>query len=153
MSDMPLQLTVYPASPTPPQSTGRAVNANPTSGYSGDGSQFWGKDGLSFKNVVDAINPLQQLPIVSSIYRAITGDTISSGARIAGGTLYGGPIGFASALFNEIVKTQTGGDVGENLVAMGKGDPATQQADNSYAPPPTNQAAYAAYLHTQKLLA
>jgi hypothetical protein len=43
------------------------------------------------------INPLQHIPIVSSLYRAATGESINPIARIAGDTLYGGVFGLASA--------------------------------------------------------
>ena len=49
------------------------------------GSGFFGADGLTFGDVLDVINPLQHIPVVSTIYRAITGDEISPGARVAGG--------------------------------------------------------------------
>jgi hypothetical protein len=118
--------------------------------------EFWGKDGFTFKSFTDIINPLQQLPVVSTLYRALTGDTISSGSRLAGGALLGGPLGFASALFNEIIKGQTGNDIGGNMVAMVEGHAPNQFAQNesgSSAPSPTNQAAYKAYMHTQSMLA
>ena len=37
---------------------------------------FWGEDGLQFGDVLDSINPLQHIPLVSSLYREITGDQI-----------------------------------------------------------------------------
>lgn len=52
---------------------------------------------LTFDDVIDIINPLQHLPIVSTIYRAITGDQISPHARAIGAGLYGGPAGALSA--------------------------------------------------------
>jgi hypothetical protein len=48
---------------------------------------------VSWGDVVDAINPLQQLPIVGEIYRGITGEKISGIARVAGGFIYGGLAG------------------------------------------------------------
>jgi len=78
---------------------------------------FFGKDGLSFKSLVDAINPLQHLPIISTAYRELTGDTISSGARLLGGALFGGGIGFLAAIVNEISSETTGKDIGGNLYA------------------------------------
>lgn len=78
---------------------------------------FLGTGGLSFKSVLDTINPLQQLPVISTAYREITGDTISTGSRLLGGALLGGPIGFALALVNEIVSGSTGQDIGGNLLA------------------------------------
>ncbi|HEV7371081.1 MAG TPA: hypothetical protein VGO20_18420, partial [Arenibaculum sp.] len=51
---------------------------------------------LSFWDLLDVINPLQHIPVVGTIYRALTGDEISTPARVAGGTLYGGVVGFAA---------------------------------------------------------
>lgn len=70
---------------------------------------------LSFSDFLDVINPLQHIPIVSTIYRRITGDEIDPEARLAGGALYGGPLGFVSALANVIVEEQTGRDIGETI--------------------------------------
>ena len=58
----------------------------------GDDTMF-GEDGFTFADFVDVINPLQHIPLVSQAYRAITGDEISPGSRLAGATLFGGPVG------------------------------------------------------------
>ena len=58
---------------------------------------LFGQDGLNFRDVIDLINPLHHIPIVGRIYRAITGDQIAPGIRIAGGTIFGGPVGAAFA--------------------------------------------------------
>ncbi len=64
-----------------------------------DSPDFWGSDGFSFKDVLDTINPLQHIPIVSTIYQSITGDVPSSGANIAGGALIRrAAIGFAASV-------------------------------------------------------
>ena len=52
---------------------------------------------MSFDDVLDMINPLQHIPVLSAVYRAITGDKINPVSRIAGDTLYAGPLGLASA--------------------------------------------------------
>ncbi|TQV79814.1 hypothetical protein [Denitrobaculum tricleocarpae] len=75
-------------------------------------------ESFGFWDFIDIINPLQHIPVVSSIYRDLTGDTISAPARIAGGMLYGGPLGFASAIGNAIVEETSGKDVGEIAMAM-----------------------------------
>lgn len=80
--------------------------------------EFWGKEGLTFESLLDVVNPLQQLPVVGSIYRAVTGDTLSTGARLAGGALLGGPLGFASALLNVMVEEETGGDITSNVLGL-----------------------------------
>ncbi|MDA0239649.1 MAG: hypothetical protein O3A84_06430, partial [Proteobacteria bacterium] len=85
----------------------------------GDGEfRLFGKDGLTFSDVLDIINPLQHLPIVSTLYRAITGDQIDPAARVAGGTLYGGPIGAAVSVLNVVVEHGTGKDIGDHVASL-----------------------------------
>ncbi len=92
---------------------------------------------LSFLfGVLDVINPLQHIPVVSTIYRHLTGDEISPMARIAGDALYGGPIGAAVALADVAIESSTGKDIGGNVMAMvtGGGDEAPQTMVASAAP-------------------
>ncbi len=96
----------------------------------------------------DYINPLQHLPIVGTVYRAVTGATISPSARIVGGLIYGGPIGFASSLANAMVETASGKDIGEHaMAAVGIGgshnkfptlDTSANFAQAAPPPPPQN---------------
>lgn len=75
---------------------------------------------FTFGDFLSVINPLQHLPIVSTIYRSLTGDEIKPAARMMGGALYGGPIGLLSALANNIAEAETGKDIGANVMsAMG----------------------------------
>ena len=83
---------------------------------------FFGADGFGFDDFLDLINPLQHIPIISTIYREITGDTISDGARIFGGALFGGPLGFAAAIGNAAVKQASGKDVGELAMSLFESD-------------------------------
>ena len=53
---------------------------------------------FTFADFLDTVNPLQHIPVLSSAYRAISGDTISPTSNIAGGTLYGGIFGGLAAL-------------------------------------------------------
>ena len=77
-----------------------------------------------FSDLVDIINPLQHIPIVSNIYRAMTGDTISAAGQMIGGMLFGGPIGFlagaASALFSEFFDGEGGTAVAEAKTRLEK---------------------------------
>ena len=57
---------------------------------------------LRFADFLDVINPLQHIPIVSSIYRAITGDEINGPARVLGGALFGGPLGLVAGIIDAI---------------------------------------------------
>ena len=81
-------------------------------------ANFWGEDGFSFGDILDLINPLQHVPIVGTIYRAVTGDEISTGSSILGGGLFGGVIGAGAAVANAIIDEVTGGDIGEHVIAM-----------------------------------
>jgi len=73
---------------------------------------------MGFADFIDVINPLQHIPIVSTIYRSITGDAIKPGSRLIGGTLLGGPVGFAVASANVASELSTGQDVGDRLMAQ-----------------------------------
>lgn len=82
--------------------------------------------GLSFGDLVDTLNPLQHIPVVSEIYRGLTGDDISPAARVAGGGLYGGPIGlFASIIGLAITGTDEG--LGDRIFASLTGTPEPEQ--------------------------
>ncbi|MGB1539373.1 MAG: hypothetical protein ACPG80_00275 [Rickettsiales bacterium] len=73
---------------------------------------FWGSDGFGFDDLLDFINPLQHIPVVSTIYRAVTGDEIGTGPRIFGGAVLGGVVGAGMALANAAVEYETGKDLG-----------------------------------------
>ena len=79
--------------------------------------KLFGDDGFDVFDVLDMINPLQHIPVVSTIYRRMTGDELSPGARIVGATLLGGPIGAALAMADTAVEHETGKDTGANIYA------------------------------------
>lgn len=93
----------------------RAVHAAPGSG-GGIDFHLFGEDGLTFGDFIDVINPLQHIPIVGTIYRWLTGDDISPAASLAGGFLFGGPIGLAASAVNVVVDEVTGDDIGGNVM-------------------------------------
>ena len=68
-------------------------------------------------DVLDVINPLQHIPVVSTLYRAATGDRIGDVERVAGDTLYGGLMGLGSSLANLIFKNVTGKDFGDTVLS------------------------------------
>ena len=86
-----------------------------------------GEDGVTFSDFLDVVNPLQNIPVVSSYYRESTGDEASMMAKLAGGALYGGLFGvgaiagFAASLVNTILENQTGKDVGGHVLATLQG--------------------------------
>lgn len=59
----------------------------------------FGDDGLTFGDLIDVVNPLHHIPLLGNLYRKLTGDTIDPAIRVAGGALFGGPLGagFAAA--------------------------------------------------------
>jgi hypothetical protein len=71
----------------------------------------------SFADLLDTINPLQHIPVISNIYRGLTGDTLSAGAQIIGGALFGGPIGLIASIAGSIIEQQTGKDIAANVFA------------------------------------
>ncbi|MES2984293.1 MAG: hypothetical protein V4735_03795 [Pseudomonadota bacterium] len=72
-------------------------------------SGFFGADGLSFRDVLDAVNPLNHIPIVSDLLADATGHTVSTASKLVGGTLLGGPIGFVASLATVIFQQESGG--------------------------------------------
>jgi hypothetical protein len=84
-------------------------------------SRAWSGDEFSFRDVLDAINPLQHIPLVSTVYRYLTGDEIGAVPRIIGDSLFGGPIGFIAGLVGASLKQESGKDIGEHMLAMVSG--------------------------------
>lgn len=74
--------------------------------------------GFSFKDLLDIVNPLQHIPVVGTLYRHITGDTIKTFPKIAGDTLYGGVEGFAGSLADTIFEKVTGKSFGDTIYDM-----------------------------------
>ncbi len=90
-------------------------------------------DGLTFADVLDTINPLQHLPIIGTIYRELTGSTLSPAARLIGGGIYGGPLGLVLSMVDATIQEGTGRDIGSNMLAVIKGDPLGKEAVNTIA--------------------
>jgi hypothetical protein len=82
----------------------------------------FGADGLTFGDLLDVINPLQHVPVVATIYRSMSGDSIAPGPRLAGGGLFGGLIGLAGAAVNLAIEKTTGKDIGGHMLALLTGD-------------------------------
>jgi len=68
---------------------------------SGEGEGF-------FHHLLDVINPLQHLPIIGTLYRAITGEHIGPVEKVMGDTLYGGLWGAASSVADLAFEGVTG---------------------------------------------
>lgn len=77
-----------------------------------------GHSGFSFHDFLSIINPLQHLPVVGTLYRAITGDKIGVPEKIAGDALYGGLWGAVSGVADAAFQAITGKDFGETVLAL-----------------------------------
>jgi hypothetical protein len=94
--------------------------------------------GLSFHALLSELNPLQYIPVVGTIYRAVTGDTVPEQVRMAGSLvvsgLVSGPIGVATSVAALAVEKVTGIDpeqIGRDVLAdigIGRAPKATAPA-------------------------
>lgn len=73
---------------------------------------------FTFGDLLDMVNPLQHIPLVSVLYREVTGDSIRPVAQVVGGSLYGGVAGGGAALANVIIEEETGRDIAGNVAAL-----------------------------------
>jgi hypothetical protein len=104
---------------------------------------------FSFHDFLSAINPLQYLPVVGTIYRAATGDVIPEALRDLGSMLMsgllGGPIGLGINIGTLVAEKVTGIDPEKIFapqskavawtVAPAKALPATAPAPSALPPP------------------
>jgi hypothetical protein len=90
------------------------VNPVEPSGRKNDAADVASMD-MSFEDVIDLINPLEHIPVLSSLYRGISGETISPVSRIAGDALYGGVFGVASAALSAL------GAIGDEIITANNG--------------------------------
>lgn len=82
---------------------------------------------FSFGDLLDTLNPLQHIPVVSAIYRELTGDQIAAAPKAMGGVLYGGPAGIVGVAANAIAQAESGKDLGGlALAAVTGGDEAAR---------------------------
>ncbi|HEY0265228.1 MAG TPA: hypothetical protein VGC16_00660 [Rhizomicrobium sp.] len=81
-----------------------------------------GEDEGFFHHILDIVNPLQHLPVVGTIYRAITGEHIGVVEQIAGDALYGGLWGAVSSVAGVAFQSLTGKSVEDTALAWLKGD-------------------------------
>ena len=83
-----------------------------------DGFKVFGEDGFTFLDFIDIINPLQHFPLISTLYRELTGDTLDPGSSVIGSTLFFGPLGTAASVANVLIEDATGKDMTEHAMAF-----------------------------------
>jgi hypothetical protein len=89
-----------------------------------------------FHHLLDVINPLQHLPIIGTIYRAITGDKMGPIEKIAGDTLYGGMWGAITSIADVAFEGITGKSFEDTALALFKGDGRSRVASTRVAATP-----------------
>lgn len=91
---------------------------------------FFGEDGkLGWKDLLDLVNPLQHIPLVNIAYRHFTGDEPSGAAELLGAIPFG-PLSTLTAVADLAVRSTTGKDIGENVIAMVTGGDKPDSAAN-----------------------
>ncbi|HTQ12594.1 MAG TPA: hypothetical protein VMH86_01865 [Rhizomicrobium sp.] len=121
-----------------PGSTKVAANAAPAT-QAPAAATADNSDGGFWHDVLDVVNPLQHLPIVGTIYRSITGDKMGDVEKVAGDTLYGGPIGLVTSLADVAFEKITGKDFEDTLMGwagLGHDDGKTDVAAAAMKPLP-----------------
>lgn len=98
----------------------RATNAPSGSPALSNGQQTsqTASEGGLFDTVLDTINPLQHLPGVSTAYQAATGDTSSPLSDMAGGFLFGGPVGLMAGAAKSFLEMLTGKSLADHATAF-----------------------------------
>lgn len=63
---------------------------------------------ITFHDVLEAVNPLQYLPVIGTIYRVATGDdgspTLRTAVSLIGGVLMGGPVGLLTSIGGQLAE-------------------------------------------------
>jgi hypothetical protein len=88
-----------------------------------------------FHHLLDVINPLQHLPVIGTIYRALTGEHLDPIEKIAGDTLYGGLWGAVSSIADVAFESITGKSFEDTALALFKGDDRSRVASAKVAAP------------------
>ena len=109
------------------------TDANALTADGGKEFKAFGDDGFTFWDLVDVVNPLQHIPVVSTLYRDLTDDTLDPAPRVMGDTLYMGPIGLVASVANVMVEHNTGKDVGSHVMAYFRDESAPLSAPTATA--------------------
>lgn len=128
-TDLNLRLTEYVRQHAAPVTLAVAGQSQPSFG---------------FDDLLDIVNPLQHIPVISTIYRHLTGDGIGLPEKIAGDTLYGGLTGFLASVGDAIFTEITGNSVGDTVYAAVFGDDGAPAAAVAATPPAGNATALTA---------
>ncbi|WP_374655212.1 hypothetical protein [Dongia sp.] len=107
---------------------------------------FLGPDGkFGWDDFIDIINPLQHIPVVAQVYRAVTGDQAYGLSNFVGALPFG-PLSVASAVADTVIRAQTGRDAGTDMAAsiLGIDNRTPEEANLHLVTRPADQAAMSA---------
>ncbi len=96
----------------PPSLATALASDNPASGTLTHSEEEFG-----FLDFLDIVNPLQHIPIVSTIYQHLAGDTIKPAANVLGAALFGGPVGAAGSIAMTVASEIMSGNNNDTLSA------------------------------------
>lgn len=117
----PLRLTVRPQAPRPQSETFEPTLPRKSFQKETLGDRngtAWGGDGFGVDDAIDLVNPLQHIPVVGTIYRAVTGDQAAPETQILGGALFGGVIGLAAASVSAFASQARGENVEQAVLSL-----------------------------------
>lgn len=95
--------------PAPPAQTAPAGKA---------GLSLWDDDGFGFGDFLDAVNPLQHIPVLGALYREFVGDDIGTIPKLVGGALFSGIPGLIGAAVDATFEAVSGKDLGTTALAL-----------------------------------
>jgi len=130
---------IYPRTPASLEQSGGLLDPIVDDGYASKSQE------ASFGDFVDILNPLHHIPVLSTLYRAVSGDEIKPAARAIGSLLYGGPISMVSTGV-QLFAQELAGTTPEKMIAemVGGGETRTAAAPmkpDQLAPDTTKTAA------------
>jgi len=111
------------------------VSAPKSDSQKSDGLKSDGQGEGFFHHLLDVINPLQHLPVIGTIYRAITGEHIGPVEKVMGDTLYGGLWGAASSVADLAFEGVTGKSLEDTVLGWFSHDSGTRLAKVKVAAP------------------
>jgi hypothetical protein len=88
-----------------------------------------------FHHLWNVVNPLQHVPVIGTIYRAITGEHLDPVEKIAGDTLYGGLWGAVSSVADVAFEGLTGKSFEDTALALFKSDSSPKLASTKVVAP------------------
>lgn len=145
MSISPAQITIRPEtepySARFPSSSRRLAGERYAFPAAQNEGKLFGEDGFGTEDVVDAVNPLRHIPVISTLYENLTGSKASAASKIVGGTLLGGPVGFLASMADVVFEQATGESAGNAVYAALVGEEKAAATQLAQAASPTPLAA------------